>query len=68
MGTDGKLMEIDDNQNPRKYCRNRENWYVPMYHLVEADKKRRSCVWYTRKRPILHVLENWWRECYYCLR
>jgi hypothetical protein len=25
MGTDGKLMEIDDNQNPRKYCRNREN-------------------------------------------
>jgi hypothetical protein len=38
---DGKLMEIDDIQNPRKSCRrNRENRYVPMYHLVEADKIR----------------------------
>jgi hypothetical protein len=38
MGTDGKLMEIDDIQNPRKSWTNRENRYVPMYHLVEVDK------------------------------
>jgi hypothetical protein len=42
MGTDGKLMEIidEDCQNPRKSSTKRENRYVPIYHLVQAEKIR----------------------------
>jgi hypothetical protein len=40
MGTDGKLMEIDDSQNSGKPSTSRKSRFVSMYHLVEADQIR----------------------------